>query len=181
MVMYLRSALVLLGAAALAQIYTVAEAGPTEKQRYTHPACEDDHSQCGAIIYGVDGAYVVNPVKLTGLSSMPSGVSANPACSADWEATFSNGLDIGQYDTFVVPGPCEYHLKIQIQLGNKKDRKLYLIPGCEIQEKTDGTTLSNDWHSKVVWTDDAKKAADAKGQTLPDPPQDAKGNKCGRV
>lgn len=173
--------LALLSGLALAQSISGAQAGPTEKQRYTHPACKDDKSQCGAIIYGVDGAYVVNPVKLTGLSSMPSGVSANPNCSADWEATFSNGLDYGQYDTFVVPAPCEYHLKIQIQLGNKKDRKLYLVPGCQIEEKTDGTTLSNDWHSKVVWSDEAKDEAAKEGKTLPDPPQDAHGNKCGKV
>lgn len=173
--------LVLFGGIALLHPYPNAEAGPTEKQRYTHPACEENKSQCGAIIYGVDGAYVVNPVKLEGLDSMPSGVSANPNCSADWEVTFSNGLDIGQYDTFVVPGPCEYHLKIQIQLGNKKDRKLYLVPGCQIEEKTDGTTLSNDWHSKVVWSDEAKDEAAKEGKTLPDPPQDAHGNKCGKV
>lgn len=179
--MYRLATLALLSGIALLYPGAIAEAGPTEKQRYTHPACEQDKSQCGAIIYGVDGAYVVNPVKLNGLSSMPSGVTANPNCSADWHTEFSNGLDVGQYDTFVVPAPCEYHLVIQIQLGNKKDRKLYLIPGCEIEEKTNGTTLSNDWHSKVVWSDEAKDKAADEGKTLPDPPQDAHGNKCGKV
>lgn len=179
--MHRLSILALLSGIALVHPYADAQAGPTEKQRYTHPACEQNMSQCGAIIYGVDGAYVVNPVELTGLESMPSGVSANPNCSADWEVKFSNGLDVGQYDTFVVPAPCEYHLKIQIQLGNKKDRKLYLVPGCQIEEKTDGTTMSNDWHSKVVWSDQAKENAEDANTTLPDPPQDAHGNKCGKV
>jgi hypothetical protein len=146
----------------------------SEKNRYTHPACTNSQPNCGVIVYGNAGGYDVDPVELKAKRTQPSGVQANPAC-AGIDVKFKNGLALGQYDTFVVPTPCAYHLEIQITAGKNKDRDLYLTRGCQIETKTDGTTLQNDWHVSVGWT---KKAKD---QGMSGPPQDATGNKCGTL
>jgi len=153
----------------------------TERNTYTADYCNDDGAKCGAIIYGVAGGYAVKKVRVHARSEQPSGVMTNPKC-AGFDEKFTDSLNINQYDLFVVPAPCAYDIEIQIAGGKSKSRNQYLTVGCQIETKTDGTTLQNEWHQSSSWT---KKALDAKlpeqmGLTKNDPPQDAQGNHCGR-
>ena len=146
----------------------------TERNRYTHDACSGSNAVCGVIVYGNAGGYVVDNVHMQAKGSQPSGVQTHPACSGV-DTAFKDSLNLGQYDTFVLPANCAYKLKINIAAGNKKDHDLFLTPGCQIETKTDGTTLSNKWHMSVKWTDKAKQAG-ASGTV-----QDKDGHKCGKL
>ncbi len=163
---------------------TAAQAQGTQVNRYTNSACEvtDANPQpaCGAIVYANKGAYVVTPVELSAKGTQPSGVPINPAC-AGIDKKFTRDVDVGQYETFVVPADCAYHLKINIEDGPKKDQNYFLVPGCQLIASTDGTTMSNQWHINTSWTDKAKKQAKENGVTLPEPPQDQQGYKCGKL
>ncbi len=139
--------------------------------------CKTKDAYCGGIVYLNKGGYVANPVQVDALSSQPSGATINPACSSIGGTAFkiTADTDLGQYEQFVLPADCAYKLKINIKAGNKKDRDLFLTPGCGIEAKTDGTTLSNQWHVSVQWSDAAKKKG-ASGPVV-----DGAGNKCGNL
>lgn len=155
-----------------------------EVYRITNPACKVTDSNpnpaCGAIVYANKGAYVVNPVKLKSKTTQPSGPIINSACGAI-DYVVSKNIAVTEYVTFVVPADCAFNLKINIAAGPKKDRNLFLIPGCQIIASTDGTIASSQWHISKSWTDKAKKQAKENGVTLPEPPQDNQGYKCGKL
>ncbi len=164
---------------------TAAQAQGTEIYRITNPACKVTDSNpnpaCGGIVYANEGAYIVKSVELNAKGDQPSGVPINPAC-AGMDKKFTKNVLYGQYETFVVPADCAYHLKINIESGPKKDQNYFLVPGCQIIGSTDGTVISNSWkHTDVDWTDAAKERAKESGTTLPEPPQDQQGNKCGKL
>lgn len=163
---------------------TAAQAQGTEIYRITNPACKVTDSNpnpaCGAIVYANKGAYIVNPVKLKSKSTQPSGPIISPDCGAI-DYVVSKDVLVGQYVTFVVPADCAFNLHINIAAGPKKDRDLFLTPGCQIIASTDGTIASSQWHINKSWTDKAKKQAEDNGVTLPDPPQDNQGYKCGKL
>lgn len=114
------------------------------------------------------------------MDDQPSGVTLSPACGG-MNKKFTNDTAVGQYETFIVPAECAYHMDIQIVWGNHKDKNFFLIPGCGIVADTDGTTTKNKWQVSVQWSDVAKERAKKNGVTLPEPPQDADGNKCGKL
>ncbi len=172
-------------ALAVLGLSTAAQAQGTQINKYTDDACEvtdpDNPPPCGGIVYANKGAYVVKSVELNAKGDQPSGVPINPAC-AGMDKKFTKNVLVSQYETFVVPADCAYHLKINIESGPKKDQNYFLVPGCQIIGSTDGTVISNSWkHTDVDWTDAAKERAKESGTTLPEPPQDQQGNKCGKL
>lgn len=157
--------------------------------------CEKSKSSsnyCGAIVYINKGGYVTRPVKLQSRSSQPikqpvlmNAAQIQAAADAtkvpkvysdcrDISEKIDTDVSLGKAVQFIAPGECAYKLDINIKAGNKKDRNLFLVPGCVIEMSTDGTTNSNDWSQKVYWSSQAKKAG-ASGKV-----QDPLGNKCGR-
>ncbi len=159
-------------------------ASGVEVYRITNPACKVTDSNpnpaCGAIVYANKGAYVVNPVKLKSKTTQPFGPIISPDCGAI-DYVVSKNVAVTEYVTFVVPADCAFNLKINIAAGPKKDRDLFLTPGCQLIASTDGTIVSSSWHIKTSWTDKAKKQAQENGVTLPEPPQDNQGYKCGKL
>jgi len=145
-----------------------------QRNSYTDPACSSADAVCGAIIYGNAGGYTVDSVHVQAKGTQPSGVQVHPQC-AGVDTAFKDSLNVGQYDLFILPANCAYHLKIKIVAGNKKDRNLFLTPGCQIETKTDGTTTINEWHMNVKWTDKAKQ------QGMSGTVQDKDGHKCGKL
>lgn len=146
-----------------------------EQGRTVVPACDTSNTPnvyCGAIVYGNAGGYVVKNEAIEAESKQPSGVTLHPKCSGT-KVRFAFDTSLGQYNTAVLPANCAYKLKINIAGGRKKTRDLYLTPGCLIEMKTDGTTLQNEWHMKVMWIK-GKKPANG-----PKTPMDGQGNKCG--
>jgi hypothetical protein len=144
------------------------------KACYVSDYCTTSDAICGGIGYINEGGYVVSPVKLWAKDSQPSGATINPKC-AGVNFVFNADVDLGQGLQFIVPTNCALKLKINIKAGRTKSRDLFLTPGCAIKLSTDGTTLQNDWHMKVSWSDQAKKQG--KSGTVQDP----EGNKCGRL
>lgn len=140
-----------------------------------HPACQGDNPICGAVAYVNEGGYVVNPTKVDAKDSQPSGVQELSASCAGADEKYDADIDLGQYVVFVMPADCAYELKINIEAGNNKSRNIFLTPGCEYIAKTDGTTMSNDWHISVKWIDGKQPAG------APDHPTDKEGNKCGEL
>ena len=167
-------------------LFTAAEAAAaTEKDRIINPACvvsdSNPNPACGAIVYANGGAYIVNPVRIKAKTDQPSGPTINGAClGVDYK--YTKDILVGQYVTFVVPADCAFRLAIVIVAGTKKDKNLFLVPGCQIVAETVGTTLNNKWKNlQVDWTKKAKENAKEKGVTLPEPPQDNAGYKCGSL
>lgn len=150
--------------------------------QYVHPACDPSkvaNPVCGGIGYGNDGAYIVNKVEILVKDTQPSGVTLHPECKSTIDVKYTNNLTVGQCDKFTLPADCTYKLKINIEGGPSKDRSLFLTPGCAIATKTDGTTISNDWHVSESWaSDDAKNKVYPNGDA-PSHPDDGHGNKCG--
>ncbi len=143
---------------------------PKEDKRYTHSYCKTDGAYCGVIAYANGGGYTVKSVDVHAKSSQVM-VPLNPYCEGV-EKKFTSNLLLNQYDTFIVPANCTYKLKINIQSGPKKDRDIYLTPGCLAQTWTTGTTVSNSWKKDISWVEGAKP--DGAGKT----PTDGYGNTC---
>jgi hypothetical protein len=153
----------------------------TKKNTYTDDACLPDGAPCGAIVYGNKGGYTVNKVRVHGRSSQPKGMQISSACKAV-DGKFTDSLNRGQYDLFVVPASCAYEIDMEIAAGRSKDLNLFLTPGCQITLTTAGTTMSNEWNISVDWTDAAIEAGvpEKFGVTKKDHPVDADGHKCGK-
>ena len=165
------------------------------KACYVMSGCEKSKSSsnyCGAIVYINKGGYVVSPAKLKSRGTQPidqpvlmnaaeiqaadnpSKVKKVYSDCRDISEKYSADLRLGEAVQFIAPGECAYNIDINIKAGNKKDRHMFLVPGCVIEMSTDGTTHSNDWKQKVYWSSQAKKAG-ASGKV-----KDPLGNNCGR-
>jgi len=144
---------------------------PKEDKRYTDSYCKNAGALCGAIAYANGGGYVVSWVQVKAKSTQPGNKSINSAC-ASVSKKFDSNVELNEYDTFIVPANCLYKLKINIASGPKKDRDIFLTPGCVAQTWTKGTTGSNSWHYSVNWSDQAKQNG-ASGD-----PKDSQGNPC---
>lgn len=144
---------------------------PKEDKRYTDNYCKQSGALCGAIAYANGGGYVVSWVEVKAKSTQPSGKPVNGACPGV-SKKFDSNVELNEYDTFIVPANCLYKLKINIASGPKKDRDIFLTPGCVAQTWTKGTTGSNSWHYDVNWSDQAKQNG-ASGD-----PRDSLGNEC---
>lgn len=170
------SGLVLASAVMLASVpMNAAHAASSEESRYVHPACEDTSKAiCGVIVYAVAGAYTVDWVKLSAKGSQPDSTDTHPSC-VGVEKKFDRNTPAGNYDTFVVPASCAYAIDIKILSGNKKDRNVFLTPGCQIIAKTDGTVTSNSWKSLELST--LSEQVPTSGST----PIDRSGHKCGKL
>ncbi len=144
---------------------------PKENKRYTDSYCKQTGALCGAIAYANGGGYVVSWVEVKAKSTQPSSKPVNGVCPG-LSKKFDSNVQLNEYDTFIVPANCLYKLKINIASGPKKDRDIFLTPGCVAQTWTKGTTGSNSWHHDISWSDQAKQNG-ASGD-----PQDSFGNKC---
>lgn len=140
---------------------------------YITDSCEKEQAACGAIAYANAGGYVVNPIEIHERDNQPNNKADISKLCSGINFKHKKDVQVGKYILFIVPGECAYKLKIQIALGKSKDRDLFLVPGCAIEAKTDGTTLSNEWHVNASWTDAAKQAGQS--GTV----QDSEGNRCG--
>jgi hypothetical protein len=143
---------------------------------WTADYCDTPKALCGGIVYGNSGAYVVESVELSAKGSQPDISSViNPKCKDYAGEKVKKNLALGDYVVFVVPADCAYRIQIKIQLGKSKDENVFLVPGCQLVTKTDGTTQSNEWHVNAEWADAAKKAGKS-GDVV-----DMNGYKCGRL
>jgi len=156
----------------LAVIINPVFAASSEEKRYTHPACEDSSKAiCGVIIYAVaTSSYYAAYAKVKAKGSQPDGAAIHAQCPGT-EKKLDSNIPPGNYDTFVVPASCAYELQIKIEGGNKKDKNLFLTPGCQIIAKTDGTVSSNSWKTLEI-----SYINGASGK-----PYDPEGHKCGKL
>lgn len=144
---------------------------PVKVKRYTDPACKGDNPVCGAIVYANSGGYIVSSVSLNAKGGQPGGVTLHPSC-AEVDVKLKANVKRNGYDTFVVPANCLYKLEINISGGPKKQRDVFLTPGCAAAPYTDGTVTENEWHVNVEWMKGVKPAG------ADDVPVDKEGNKC---
>lgn len=155
-------------------ILGIATAASSQEARYTHPACEDKGAVCGVIVMGDAGAYSLDWVSVNAKGSQAS-PDTHPAC-AGVDKKLDRNVPAGNYDTFVLPGSCAYKLKIKILSGNKKDKDLYLTPGCQIIAKVDGTVSSNSWKTLEISPLSNQVPTNGDGK-----PIDGSGHKCGKL
>lgn len=156
----------------LASTISPSLAASSEEKRYTHPACKNSSTAiCGVIIYAVaTSSYYASYAKVKAKGSQPDGQAIHPDCAGTSKKLDAN-IPPGNYDTFVVPASCAYELEIKIVGGNKKDKNLFLTPGCQIIAKTDGTVSSNSWKTLEV-----SYINGASGK-----PYDPDNHKCGKL
>ncbi|MBZ6378585.1 hypothetical protein B5C34_12140 [Pacificimonas flava] len=145
---------------------------PKQVKRYTHPACAGAKPICGVLVYANAGGYTVTSVSVKAKSSQPFSTPPTHAACAAVNRKLKADVKLNTYDTFVLPADCAYKLQINISGGPKKDRDVFLTPGCLVQAYTDGTTLQNEWHKKIKWMKGSKPEG---GDDSPDDPL---GNKC---
>lgn len=158
---------------ALFGVVSDANAASSQESKYTHPACEGANAVCGVIVYAVAGSYTVDWVSIHARDSQPDAEATHPDCPGT-SKKFDRNTPSGNYDTFVLPANCAYRLKIKILSANKKDKDLFLTPGCQIIAKTDGTAASNSWKSLQLST------LASQVPTVNGVPVDAAGHKCGK-
>ena len=145
---------------------------PKQVKRYTDPACKVENPICGAIVYANAGGYTVSSVSLNAKSAQPFGVPPIHESCADVDVKLKADVKLNTYDTFIVPADCLYKLEINIAGGPRKDRDVFLTPGCQAQTYTDGTTQQNSWSKKLKWISGAKPDGASND------PADPLGNKC---
>lgn len=158
---------------ALFGVFGNANAASSQESEYIHPACEGADAVCGVIVYAVAGSYTVDWVSVEARGTQPDAEATHPACPGT-KKKFDRNTPSGNYDTFILPANCAYKLKIKILSANKKDKDLFLTPGCKIIAKTDGTAVSNSWKNLDV------SALSAQVPTVNGTPVDAAGHKCGK-
>lgn len=151
-----------------------AQASTSEEARYTHPACEGADAICGVIVMGDAGAYTLDWVSVNAKGSQAES-GTHPAC-AGIDKKLDRNVPAGNYDTFVLPASCAYKLTLKILSANKKDKDLYLTPGCQIIAKVDGSVTSNSWKSLSISTLSSKVPTNSDGK-----PIDGAGHKCGKL
>lgn len=157
-----------------AGMFGAAHASTSEEARYTHSACEGADVVCGVIVMGNGGVYTLDWVSVDAKDTQAS-AGTHPACPGI-DKKLDRNVPSGNYDTFVVPASCSYKLKLKILSSNKKDKDLYLTPGCQIIAKVDGTVTSNSWKSLKVSTLSNKVPTNSDGT-----PIDGNGYKCGKL
>ncbi len=158
---------------------SVATSWPTHAQaqtkRYTDEAeyCKGtlpngDPNPCAALVYA-DGTtnYYVNSVTVEARGQANQQWDVNQNC-LNFKTNNTMDIRAAEYGVFVLPAPCSYKLTIKIGAGDTKSQHVFLSPGCELVLESTGTTLNDNTPKvdKVVWTDQASQALQAKGITV---------------